>query len=274
MPKFRNPAVERFIAALGSELIVGQVLIRANAVGHEFRHVVDRDKPVSSLRSIAIEELRELAQFTESGMFRPLKSAPTLRSGWTTSSRSLSDLERIFDHLYPGFIADWHVAQAAAPPITNYREFTSRQSGMYRITTMLSDEQARDMIRACCHVRFCLKRRLWTVEGLPSDPSGEKSMIPCLEPCAILLEFSRKAVRMHQEENAEAALSISELETLRDGLEHSGGGATSGSGVREADFGAAANPRRQQLVLQKIQRMLSETKSKRPSGDVPGAARG
>jgi hypothetical protein len=97
--------------------------------------------------------------------------------------------------LYPGAVADWFATQAAQPPVTSYREFTSRQTGMYRITTHLDDAAVAAVIHACCHKDFCLKRRLWTVEGAAPDAADAKSLIPCLEPCAILLEAARKAAR-------------------------------------------------------------------------------
>jgi hypothetical protein len=74
---------------------------------------------------------------------------------------------------------------------------------MYRITQMLDDAQAREVIRACCNAGCCLKRRLWTVESLAPDAPAEKSEIPCWEPCAILLESARKAVRVEQAEKRE-----------------------------------------------------------------------
>jgi hypothetical protein len=71
----------------------------------------------------------------------------------------------------------------------------------------LSDEQARSS--ACCE-SVCLKRRLWSIAGLAPDASDAKSAIPCLEPCAIMLEFARKAMRLEQEEKANLALGPSE----------------------------------------------------------------
>jgi len=265
---FRNPAVEKFVAAVRPEMVFGQVCLRATATGHELCHVDDRGVAVSDLRPVAIQDLRALAQTTAGGAFRPLKSAPSLPSGWVARTRSNAELEQALNHLYPGAIADWYAAQDR-PPVTHYREFTARQTGMYRITTMLSDVQAAEMIRACCHPGLCLKRRHWTVEGLPADAAADKSVIPCLEPCAILLEFARKTARMHQEEKVEVAFSTSELETIRQSLEP-GTDSTDG-GPREADFNAPGNSRRQQLVLGRIQRMLAEAASRRPpSGDSAG----
>jgi hypothetical protein len=265
---FRNPAMEAFVASLGSEMVFGQVCIRGSAVGHELCHVADRNEPFSKLRLVAPDDLRALAQSTHDGAFRPLKSAPNLQAGWLTRTRNTSELERALDHLYPGAIADWYAAREVPAPVTGYREFTARQTGMYRITTMLSDTDAAEMIQACCDVRVCLKRRLWTVQGLEPDGPAEKSCIPCLEPCAILLEFARKVVRMGQEEKVGSALSPSELETIRESLtdDHS-----TAASPREADFNAPGNPRREQLVLRRIQRMLAEAASRPPSsGDSEG----
>src|SRR3989442_3355012 len=90
---------------------------------------------------------------------------------------------------------------------------------MYRITTLLSDAQAAEVTRACCHKMFCLKRRLWTANGLAPDPVEDKSLIPCLEPCAILLELARKAMRIVQEEKMRLDLSHGEAATLAAALQ-------------------------------------------------------
>jgi hypothetical protein len=133
--------------------------------------------------------------------------------------------------------------------LTNYREFTNRQSGMYRITTMLDDVQAAQVIRACCDKKFCLKQRLWTVENLPGDAAAAKSLISCLEPCAILLEFARKAVRLEQEEKSSAALPSSDVASIE--LDLQGALTHPSPELREADFDSPANPRRLQLAIEK-----------------------
>ncbi len=123
---------------------------------------------------------------------------------------------------------------------------------MYRITTMLNDAQAVQAIATCRHKSFCLKRRLWTVEGLPTDYVTEKSLIPCLEPCALLLEFARKAMRIEQQPKLE--LSMDDMATivraLQTALKHPA------LEVREADFNAPDSPRRICLVLEKLQTAL------------------
>jgi hypothetical protein len=245
-----HPSLQAFVAQIRDGLALAQVLIRRTASGVELRHLADRDRAAGTLRELALTDLRALAQFTATGAFRPLKSAPDLQNGWVFRARDDAQLEGALNQLYPGAVADWFAAHSPTPPVTHYREFAARQTGMYRITTMLTDSQAAQVIRACCHKGFCLKQRLWTVDGLTTDAADEKSLIPCLEPCAVLLEFARKAVRIEQEEKVELPLSQSEalsLEAaLRTALEHPDREAPAG------DFAAPANPRRLQLLLEKL----------------------
>jgi sirohydrochlorin cobaltochelatase len=190
--------VAALAAAVQSELPFGQVLIRRGGGGFELRHVADRQSDSAGLRLLGEDEIRPLSQHTSGGVYRPLKAAPNLPSGWRIVAGDDCALGAALDRLYPGAVADWFAARASAPPVTSYRQFTARQTGMFRVTTQLDDAAAGVMIRACCRADSCLKHRLWTVEGLAPDESSEKSVIPCLEPCAILLEFARKTARLQQ----------------------------------------------------------------------------
>jgi hypothetical protein len=262
MPSVPNPALEEFLATLGSEMVLGQVCLRRVGKGFELRHHDDAAAEAQALQLMAIDELRSIAQSTAAGAFRPLKSAPNLARGWRAHAAHPEELDRALQHLYPGCIADWFAARSPNPPVTHYREFTGRQTGMYRITTLLSDLQAAQMIHACCHPALCLKQRLWTVAGLPADPPGTKSLIPCLEPCAVLLEFARKAMRIEQEERLPLTLAASEWESVRDALEASLANPKTLSPPpppREADFNVASNPRRQRLLLEKVLAHLAKT---------------
>lgn len=258
MAAVNNPALAAFCAALSSELLLAQVLVRREATGYALRHVRDREAAPESLRTVPVTELRALANHTAAGEFRPIKAAPNLRAGWLCRVASDTELELALSQLYPGALADWFaVAQAergliTRAPVTHYRDFTARQTGMYRITTMLTDPQAAQVIRACCDARFCLKRRHWTVDGLASDAAAAKSLIPCLEPCAVMLEFARKAVRIEQEEGKPTlTLAPSDVASLLAALETAL--AHPPAGQREADLAAADNPRRLQLLREKLQ---------------------
>ncbi len=229
-----NNAFTSFVGSFEAETLFGQVLIGRAGKGFELRHAVDTEVKQENLKLVSVHELRALAQFSATGLFRPLKSAPNLRRGWRVSAVDESVLEEALNHLYPGAVADWFAVRSGAPPITSYRQFTARQTGMYRITTLLSDKIAAATIRACCHVDFCLKKRLWSVDGLASDAPDKKSAIPCLEPCAILLEFARKVARLEQEScGAVPPLAQPDLT------------------VPETDFDSPSNPRRVRFALEK-----------------------
>ncbi|MFM8470679.1 MAG: DR2241 family protein [Limisphaerales bacterium] len=246
-----NPALAAFCAAMGTELVLAQVLVRREPAGFELRQVSDRNAPANGLKPVAVGELRVLANHTATGEFRPIKAAPNLRGGWRCHVASDAELGLALSQLYPGAIADWFAARQPTPPVTHYRDFTARQTGMYRVTTMLSDPQAAQVVRACCDARFCLKRRLWTVPALAPDAPDAKSLVPCLEPCAVLLEFARTAMLIEQEEDKAAiTLAPSEIASVLASLEAAL--AHPPVGQREGDLSAATNPRRLLLLREKL----------------------
>ena len=248
-----NPALDLFLTVLSHELVLAEVLITRVESGFELRHVRDRTSPAEALSLIPPADLRRLAQVTAAGAFRPLKAAPNLPDGWRAVAATEADLGTALNQLYPGALADWHAVQVGPPPVTHYREFTHRQTGMYRLTQLLNEEQAACVTAACCHPGFCLKQRLWTVASLGPDPPHEKSLIPCLEPCAVFLEFARKTMRLEQETPVPLNLTAGEWSTLQCALEtvlrHPADLA------READFNLPSNPRRMALVLEKLKRL-------------------
>lgn len=247
-----NPALEALVAHIAPELIFGEVLLQALPDGYALRHVEDRS--ARALQPVPLTGLRALADFTEARQFRPLKSAPTLRQHWLCVVRTPAELEDALQRLYPGGVADWYAARQPHPPAVDYRDFTARQTGMYRVTTLLTDEQVAQVARAGCHPKFCLKRRLWKVKGLPPETVAEKSQLACLEPCAVLLEFARTAARVEQREKKNVPLSAEELASVAAALQQAL--EVSRADRREADFSAPDNPRRLRLLLEKIQPVL------------------
>ena len=251
-----NPALAAFQEFISDQLAWGQVLITRHGSAFELRHWSDRSASAESLRLVQVPALRQLAAVNPAGEFRPLKSQPDLAAGWCAWCQDAGEVGRALNHLYPGSVADWFAVRTApAPPVTHFRDYTRRQTGMYRITQMLTDLQASFVIRAGCHVRNCVKRRFWTVEGLEPDSAESKSLIPCLEPCAVLLEFSRKSMRVEQEQSVAVQLQPSEAETVLatlDGLMAGGRGL-----APVGDFSSPLNPRRVQLVLEKVREQVN-----------------
>jgi hypothetical protein len=254
------------LIAHGAEWTWGQVLVQRGAHGFDLRHVADRDQPAERLKLLRTTDLRVLAQDTATGEFRPLKSAPTLAPGWRAHVGSAGELEFALNTLYPGSLADWFAARSENPPITGYRDFTRRQSGMYRITALLSDAQAAQLVRAICPPAGCLKRRLWTVDGLPADAAEAKSSIPCLEPCALLLEFARKMMRIEQQEPLNLALHPDDAASAIAALERVL--ANSPDEGRAADVSNPGNSYRLRLVREKLRDALTNMRTLAPAGPV------
>lgn len=192
-----NPWLEFFINARWDEILIAQVLVKRTAGGFELRHVRDARADVGELKAVRPTDARKIANFNAAGEYRPLKSTPDLPSGWMVRANSAEELEEALDHFYPNALADRFALNQTPPPITGYRQFTARQTGMYRITTFLEDRDLSRVIENLCTTK-CLKQRLWTSGQITTD-APEKSAIPCLEPCAILLENARKEVRTLQE---------------------------------------------------------------------------
>ena len=247
-----------FAARIGEATRLAQVTIRRSAAGFELRHLDDGSASSAGLRSVDALELRQLSQFTSARVFRPLKSSPDLPSGWRLEAPDVIALEFALNQLYPGAVADWYAAQENPAAVTHYRKYTERQTGMYRVTALLSDAAAREVVQACCDARFCLKQRLWTVDGLAVDSIESKSQIPCLEPCPVLMEFARKAARMDQEETLSRGLRPDEVQSLEALLDQAG---QLPSAARQADFSDPLNPRRLQLLRLRITAPVAVTEA-------------
>ncbi len=251
-----NPPLAALLGEIKQEFVFAQVAITRLREGYELRHLEDRAAAAAGLRLRSIPELRVLAQFSASGEFRPLKSAPNLQTGWRAIACTDSELNCALNHFYPGAVADWFAVQQGSFKPASYRDFTGRQTGMYRVTQLLNDAQATRAVASCCHRKFCLKRRLWSVEGLAGEDASDKSAIPCLEPCAILLEFARRVARIEQEKNMSLDLKPSELETVVAAIQTLL--ATGETAGREAEFAEPLNSRRLQLVLEKLRPVLEQ----------------
>lgn len=193
--KIENPWLAAFLSAPWEEIAIGQVVIRRAGGGFELRHA--DDAAAGDLRPIQPGDARAIANYNAAGEFRPLKSTRDLKRGWVLRAQTPGQLDEALRHLYPNALADRFALNQSPPPITGFREFAARQSGMYRITTFLADDGVADVIARTCSA-ICLKQRLWSVPSVPPDPPEAKSAIPCLEPCAVFLEATRKEVRARQ----------------------------------------------------------------------------
>ena len=201
----KNSVAAAFTAWLeGGGRRIGQVAIFSTPGGWELRHVDDADEDSASLKTATHPiDAREWAKRDDSGAFRPLKGAPTLAHGWRLILPTADAVREALDHLYPAAIGSWlrfFSGQAAAVPL---RETLDRQTGMYRITALLTDEQAAEVVQRTCDLDRCCRRRIvWPlrpgvpVAGLPEEKTSiaaREGEIPilCLEGCNWLIAKAR-----------------------------------------------------------------------------------
>ncbi len=190
---------------------LGQVLIQPGTDGgFQLRHRGDAGIASETLEAFAnVTDAHLIGVNDDAGVYRPLKTAPTLRRGWLLRVSDAADLRRALDILYPGQLALWLAREEGRLPATSLRETVSRQTGMYRITGKLTTDEADRLTAANCRSDGgCLRTILWTIEPgstpcsrLPSekfdaghDQTGAgEAVIPllCLELCSLVVAAGR-----------------------------------------------------------------------------------
>jgi sirohydrochlorin cobaltochelatase len=218
-------AIDRALeGARRGPLAFGEVLIR-KADNGEFV-LCHRDDEMRSETQLwrNPEEAANIAKYDDAGNYRPLKTAPNLRRGWSLRVPTLDDVRRALEHFYPGRLALFAVWDSGRLPTTPLRETLARQSGMYRIAAHISDEQLDRVIGNFCRSDGgCLRVILWERDGqstiastrLPTekfDPSMDQKLVPspatsptafipllCQEGCNLLVAECRKTVKSDPE---------------------------------------------------------------------------
>ena len=178
-------------------LQIGQVVIEKNPPGFSLCHETDEGREDLEV-FYSPEDALGIARYDDSGVYRPLKTAPNLRRGWELRLDSLAALRLALDALYPAALGNWRAVlrgEKIAPPL---RETLNRQTGMYRITGLLTHNEAARIIDSLCRPG-CLRQILWPIESTESDPAPAtpEGRIPlfCMNPCSHFLGKAREAVK-------------------------------------------------------------------------------
>ena len=156
----------------------------------------------------------ELARVDDSGSYRPLKTAPTLRHGWKLIATNLAGVRLALEHFYPGRLAAFFAFEHEELRTTPLRRTLARQSGMYRIAAQITEEQADDLVGSFCRSDGgCLRTILWrrdeagtaASKRLPAekfDPAFDQTgrsqrVVPllCQEACNLLVAQARAVVQ-------------------------------------------------------------------------------
>jgi sirohydrochlorin cobaltochelatase len=181
--------------------VMGEVLVKVKTEDrYSLRHVLDRDCSDLAPHAGAIAA-REIARCDAAGKFRPLHSAPTMKRGWELHVESLEELRLALDFFYPAAVGCASAHEAGSLASTPLRELLGRQTGMYRFTNTISDEQAFEMVKKTCAAKNCQRRILWPLtpeQPFPEDESkAQAGAIPllCIEACPHIVSAARKSAK-------------------------------------------------------------------------------
>ncbi|MDB4949745.1 MAG: hypothetical protein JWM27_2394 [Gemmatimonadetes bacterium] len=228
---------------------------------YEVRHRRDTHRSLPSLSTVTNDPFaaREIAQATNGGGYRPLKTAPNLRQGWVIGDLDARGLWTALDYLYPGCAAHWHAARTGTLRVTHWRETAARQSGIYGSVKLLPDDAVRNAVRACCGDAVCLRRVAWDVDAgtplaLATEGEPEHETVPCPEACSLFISFARKVLVLERSPRTDlpglAPLNAAETEQVR-ALVAAAASGTLGT-AREGEFDEPTNPRRLRYLAARI----------------------
>lgn len=186
---------------------VGQLMISESGAGWELRH--SEDAALDDLELFANwEDARALANLDDGGAFRALKTAPTLRHGWKLVLPDAHAVRLALEYFYPAMLGVWLARRSGDVAPVNLRDTLNRQTGMYRITQKLTDEQAQRLVAKHCRSNGgCLKTILWRIDAdvsvplLPPEKFREDATpadalpLLCQEGCNMLVAAARKMVK-------------------------------------------------------------------------------
>lgn len=192
---------------------IGEIAIITHADGSfTLCHVADRGKDGLEPHHEA-ESARSIAQYDVNGAFRPLHTAPTLKRGWRLDLATLDEVRLALDFFYPAALGMAHaLEERSRPDAVPLREVLGRQTGMYRFTNTITDEQAHSMVGRTCAHENCLRRILWpltTAQPMANEaaaktrPNHQANAIPllCIEACTHIVSAARKIARENHEAN-------------------------------------------------------------------------
>lgn len=196
-------------------------------------------------------DARQIAKYDDDGGYRPLKTAPTLRTGWQFTDLTGNEALQTVDFLYPATVQNWYLERQGALDVSHWRETAERQTGIYDIIDELDPAAVEWLANACCVDSQCLKRRQWDENEDTLDVPRGDGEFPCREPCSLVIAAARTWTLLEREETREYTFELtpSEKEQIEDLIR-----AVSEERVdeiREADMGEGANRYRTRFLRAK-----------------------
>lgn len=227
------------------------------------RHREDTaDESVEHVETEPLERLdptgvRDRTRFDDRGRYRPLKTAPTLPTGWVAPALSPVECLRLVGWVYPASVENWYRERTGDLDLTHWDETMARQSGMYGVIKTWNRRDGHDHVewvaQACCADSQCLKRRVWEYDvETPLETPGGDGEFPCREPCSLVISAARRWTRQEGErpQRYEIELTPTENAQLTRILDAVADGDV--TEIREAAFEDGANRWRARFLRSKL----------------------
>lgn len=249
----RYDALDSGIAREWGQLHITTTVEEDGGRQYEIRHIDDSNTESSALTTHTDPlDAREIGTLDGNDRYRPLRTAPSLKTGWIFPERSANEVYEAIEAFYPATVVNWHREQQGELDIDHWRDEQDRQSGIYNLITVLPDEAVEWATAACCDDSQCLKRREWELsEDEPLDSDGGDGVFPCRAPCSVVVAAGREWAKLEREESQtyEFELTPSEKEQLEAVIDAVADGEI--DQIREADLANAANRYRVRYLRQK-----------------------
>ncbi|MFB6236566.1 MAG: DR2241 family protein [Halopenitus sp.] len=192
------------------------------------------------------QDARRLVKFDDDGRYRPLKTAPSLPTGWAFADLDQRDAYETVETIYPATVANWDRERRGELDVSHWHETMERQTGMFGLIETWDRQEGHEHVEwvaeACCDDSQCVKRREWGYdEDIELGVDGGDGEFPCREPCSVVVSAARKWTKLEAEAERtyEFELTPSEKEQVEEIIDAVADGRT--EEIREADLGEGAN---------------------------------
>ncbi|ELZ20592.1 hypothetical protein C475_20053 [Halosimplex carlsbadense 2-9-1] len=269
----RYDALEAGVTREWGQLRITATVDDTGSRRYDLRHVDDADSDPADLADHDDPlDAREITKHDDRGRYRPLKTAPTLQTGWRFPDLGPADLATAVEYVYPATVANWYREREGDLDISHWRDTVDRQTGIYGVVRTWDRGEGYEHVNwvaeACCDDSQCLKRREWQydeetdldVDGGASSThrdgggetaSGGDGEFPCREPCSVVISAARRWTKLEGEQSRtyEFELTPSEKEQVEEIVDAVADGRT--EAIREADVKDDANRYRARFLRAK-----------------------
>jgi len=225
---------------------------------YDLCHVDDAATPAEALDAHEDPlDARDIAKNDDDGDYRPLKTAPSLQTGWQFPELGPGAVVEAVHAFYPATVQNWHREREGELDVDHWHETVERQTGIYGVVRTWDRGEGYEHVNwvaeACCDDSQCLKRREWEYdEETELDVDGGDGQFPCREPCSLVIAAARQWTKLEgeQAQTYEFELTPSEKEQVEAIVDAVADGRA--DDIREADVYDGANRYRTRFLRAKL----------------------